>query len=202
MSEARLWTCIFMDTSQILFLCLFRALPVAYGGSQSRGRIGAAIAGLHHSHSNTGSKLCLLPTPKLRQCQILNPLSKDRGRTRSLRLLVWLFPLRHNSNSTRQILNRLSHNGNSEHFFLIKDFILFYFIYFDHGISGAKPISQQQRKPQPWQCWILFLLSHQATPNATCFKIPNAGLWKVILKMKLLERSLTLLLGELLLICH
>ena len=44
------------------FFCLFaisRADPVAYGGSQARGRIGAIVAGLHHSHSNVGSELCL-----------------------------------------------------------------------------------------------------------------------------------------------
>ena len=33
---------------------LFRAAPVAYGGSQSRGPIGAVAADLHHSHSNAG----------------------------------------------------------------------------------------------------------------------------------------------------
>ena len=32
------------------------AAPAAYGSSQARGRI---AAGLHHSHSNVGSKLCL-----------------------------------------------------------------------------------------------------------------------------------------------
>ena len=46
------------------FCCLFRAIPVAYGGSQARGRIGAAAAGLHHSHSNTRSKPPLPPTPQ------------------------------------------------------------------------------------------------------------------------------------------
>ena len=38
---------------------LFRATPVTYGSSQVRGRIGAAAAGLHHSHSNVGSELYL-----------------------------------------------------------------------------------------------------------------------------------------------
>ena len=38
-----------------LFVCLFRAAPAARGGSQARGRIGAVAAGLHHSHSHTGS---------------------------------------------------------------------------------------------------------------------------------------------------
>ena len=48
---------------------LFRAVPVAYGSSQARGRIGAAAAGLHHSSM---------------QCRILNPLSAARDRTHIL----------------------------------------------------------------------------------------------------------------------
>ena len=36
--------------------CLFMAAPMAYGGSQARGPIGAIAAGLCHSHSNTGSE--------------------------------------------------------------------------------------------------------------------------------------------------
>ena len=47
------------------FFFFFRAAPLAYGGSQARGRIGAADAGLHHSHSNTKSELHLQPTPQL-----------------------------------------------------------------------------------------------------------------------------------------
>ena len=38
------------------FFFLFRAAPVPYGGSQVRSRIGATAAGLHHSHSHTGSE--------------------------------------------------------------------------------------------------------------------------------------------------
>jgi len=38
---------------------------MAYGCSQARGPIGAIAAGLHHSHSNTGSKPRLQPTPPL-----------------------------------------------------------------------------------------------------------------------------------------
>ena len=49
----------------MFFFCLFRAPPTAYGGSQARGRIRAAVAGLHHSHSNMGSEPCLQPTPQL-----------------------------------------------------------------------------------------------------------------------------------------
>ena len=41
------------------FFLLFRATPVAYGGSQARGPIGAPAASLHHSHGNVGSELLL-----------------------------------------------------------------------------------------------------------------------------------------------
>ena len=46
------------------FFCLFRATPDAYGGSQAMGLIGATAAGLGHSHSHTGSKPSLRPTPQ------------------------------------------------------------------------------------------------------------------------------------------
>ena len=38
------------------FFGLFRATPTAYESSQARGRIGTAASGLHHRHSDTGSK--------------------------------------------------------------------------------------------------------------------------------------------------
>ena len=41
------------------FFWLFRAALLPSGGSQARGQIGAAAASLHHSLSNTGSKLYL-----------------------------------------------------------------------------------------------------------------------------------------------
>ena len=64
-----------------LFLLLFSATPVAYGGSQARGRMGAAASGLHHSHSNAGSShICNLHHSSL-QHQVLNPLSEARDRT-------------------------------------------------------------------------------------------------------------------------
>ena len=49
------------------FFCLFllRAAPEAYGGSQARGRIGAVVTGLRHSHSNARSELHLQHTPEL-----------------------------------------------------------------------------------------------------------------------------------------
>ena len=48
-----------------LFFFLFRAVPVTYGNSQSRGQIRAAAAGLQHSHSNVGSEPHLWPIPQL-----------------------------------------------------------------------------------------------------------------------------------------
>ena len=51
--------------SQVLGFFLFRAAPVAHGGSQARGWIGAAAACLHHSHSNMSSERRLRPTPQL-----------------------------------------------------------------------------------------------------------------------------------------
>ena len=41
------------------------ATSAAHGNSQAKGPIRAAAAGLHHSHSNMGSDLCLQPTPQL-----------------------------------------------------------------------------------------------------------------------------------------
>ena len=49
------------------FFAISWATPKAYGGSQVRGLTGAVATGLHHSHSNVGSKLQLRlqPTPQL-----------------------------------------------------------------------------------------------------------------------------------------
>ena len=47
------------------FFCPFRTTPAAYGGSQARGQIRAAVAGLFQSHSNAGSEQHLQPTPQL-----------------------------------------------------------------------------------------------------------------------------------------
>ena len=50
----------------VLFCLSFsRAAPTAYGGSQARSLNGAIAADLHHSHSNSGSKPHLRPTPQL-----------------------------------------------------------------------------------------------------------------------------------------
>ena len=50
---------------KLFFIGLFQATPTAYGPSQARGQIEATAAGLHHSHSNTGSEPRLRPTPQL-----------------------------------------------------------------------------------------------------------------------------------------
>ena len=49
----------------ILIFFLFRTMSAPHGSVQARGRIEAAAASLHHSHSNTGSKQHLHPTPQL-----------------------------------------------------------------------------------------------------------------------------------------
>ena len=51
--------------SVFCLLRLSRVPPTAYGSSQARGQIGAIAASLHHSHSNTRSKLHLQPMLQL-----------------------------------------------------------------------------------------------------------------------------------------
>ena len=94
-----------------LFFWLFRATPMAYGGSQAKGLIRAIAASLCQSHSNVGSEPHLQPTLhklqnricnlhcSLQQHQILNPLSEARDQTLIL-------------TETSKVLNLLSHNGN------------------------------------------------------------------------------------------
>ena len=62
----------------IFFSFLFRAVPVACGGSQAGGCIRTAAAGLHHSHSNAGPSCIWDLRCSLWQRRILNPLSKAR----------------------------------------------------------------------------------------------------------------------------
>ena len=54
-----------------IYFFLFRVVLVAYGNSQARGHIGAAAAGLHHSHSNGGSEPHL--QPMLQHAAMLDP---------------------------------------------------------------------------------------------------------------------------------
>ena len=63
----------------LFVFCLFREAPTAYGSSQARGPIGAVAAGLHHSHSNTGSELHLRPIPQLMATQDPLPMKQGQG---------------------------------------------------------------------------------------------------------------------------
>ena len=62
-----------------LFILLSRAALGAYGSSQDRGWIGAAAVCLRHSHSNSGSKLYLPPTPQLRARLDPSPIERGQG---------------------------------------------------------------------------------------------------------------------------
>jgi len=65
-----------------IYFCLFafsRAIPVAYGGSQARGLIGAVATGLHQSHSNLGSEPSLQPTPQLTAMPDHQPTEQSQG---------------------------------------------------------------------------------------------------------------------------
>ena len=69
-----------MVLSIYLFLSFFAiswAAPIAYGGSQARGRIGAIATGLRQSHSNVGSEPRLQPTPQL--MATLDPQPTEQG---------------------------------------------------------------------------------------------------------------------------
>jgi len=55
---------LFFQLVFVFVLSFSRAALMAYGGSQARGLI-RAVASLHHSHSNTRSKLNLWPIPQL-----------------------------------------------------------------------------------------------------------------------------------------
>jgi len=61
----RIWKITFKYLWVFKNCLLVRATPAAYGGSQARGQIRAAAAGLHHSHSNAGSEPYLRPPPQL-----------------------------------------------------------------------------------------------------------------------------------------
>ena len=55
------------------------AAPMAYGGSQARGPIGAVADGLQHSHSNAGSEACLRPIPQLTAPPDPQPTERGQG---------------------------------------------------------------------------------------------------------------------------
>ena len=72
----------------VLFCLLFRAMPMAYGGSQARGPIGATAASL--CHSNIRLELCLQPTLQLTETQDPYPLRKARDQTLNLNVPSWI----------------------------------------------------------------------------------------------------------------
>ena len=80
-----------------LIFFLFMATPAAYGSSQARTWIGAAAAGLHHSHTNAGSEAHLWPF--------------GNGGSLTHQARPWMEPS--SSWRLRQDLNPWSHNGNS-----------------------------------------------------------------------------------------
>ena len=66
----------------LFYFCLFSiswAAPMAYGGSQARGQIGAAAPGLCHSRSNSGSEPHLRPTPQFMAMPDLKPTEQSQG---------------------------------------------------------------------------------------------------------------------------
>ena len=63
----------------VLFFWLFKATPEAHGSSQARGRIRAAAAGLHPSHSNVGSEPHRRPTPQLIAALDPEPTAQGQG---------------------------------------------------------------------------------------------------------------------------
>ena len=63
--------------STFFYFLLFRAAPAAYGSSKARGPIGAAAAGLRHSHSNAQSEQNLQPTLLL--VATLDPQPTEQG---------------------------------------------------------------------------------------------------------------------------
>ena len=81
---------LFLFLLVFFFFLLCRAAPLAYGGSQARGRIRATAASLHQSHGNARtSRVCDLhhSSPQRR---ILNPLSETRDRTHNPVVTGWI----------------------------------------------------------------------------------------------------------------
>ena len=95
----------------VVVVVLFRAAPVAYRSSQAKGQIGATAAGLHHSHNQARSELCLRSTLQLKA---RHPLIEARDWTCSLRdtgrlLTLWT------TMGTPQMRILLSFKNNLKH---------------------------------------------------------------------------------------
>ena len=76
-SKGLIWKVLCFGFFVVFFFCFFRAMDMAYGSSQARGRVRAKAAGLHHSHSVPGSEPCLQPSPWL--TAMPDPQFTDRG---------------------------------------------------------------------------------------------------------------------------
>ena len=70
--------------------CHSKATPIAYAISQATGQIGALTTGLHHGHSNMGSKPCLQLHHSSQQHWIPNPLNKARDWAHILMDTIWV----------------------------------------------------------------------------------------------------------------
>ena len=63
-----------------LFVCLFlRATCEAYGGTHTRGLIGAVVIGLHHSHRHERAELRLRSAPQLTAALDSQPTERGQG---------------------------------------------------------------------------------------------------------------------------
>ena len=60
-----------------LIYFIWAGASTLHGDSQARGQVRAIVAGLHHSYSNTRSKLYVRPTPQLRATP--DPWLSERG---------------------------------------------------------------------------------------------------------------------------
>ena len=154
----------------ILFFifCLFRAAPVAYGGSQTRGPVGAIAAGLCQSHSKEGSELHLWTTPQLPATPILNPLSKARDRNCILMVLVGL------TTEPRWELPAINFRtfSSTPKEMCIPDFFFLHAWYVEVPRPGMEPV------PQLRQCWIPNPLCHKGTSEiVSCSHHPKVSLF-------------------------
>ena len=69
----------FLFVFLFVFLPFLGLPPVAYGGFQTRGLIGAVAGSLHQSHSNAGSKPPLKTTPQLTAMLDPQPTEQSQG---------------------------------------------------------------------------------------------------------------------------
>ena len=72
---------------EVFFFCLFAiswAAATAHGGSQAKGLIGAVVASLRQSHSNSGSEPRLQSTPQFTATPDRPPTEQDQGSNRNL----------------------------------------------------------------------------------------------------------------------